>query len=195
VEQADLLRHLIEVLEGLDVSYMLVGSVASGAYGEPRMTQDIDVVVALIPDDVPPLTRAFPSPEYYLSPEAARDAIRNGGQFNVIHSTSGNKIDMIIARRDAYGREQLSRRRRVWIFPDLEGYASSPEDVIVSKMAYYREGGSEKHLRDITGILKVSGEIVDRAYVARWAETLGLTEIWTAILRRLGAGEDKGGAA
>ena len=60
-----------------------------------------------------------------------------------------------------------------------------PEDIIISKMLYYKQGGSEKHMRDITGILKVSGEEVDRAYVERWAEELGLKEIWEAIQKRL----------
>ena len=60
-----------------------------------------------------------------------------------------------------------------------------PEDVIVGKMVYYQEGGSEKHLRDITGILMVSGDDVDREYVAGWAERLGLAEVWAAILHRL----------
>ena len=67
------------------------------------------------------------------------------------------------------------------ILPDMEGYTARPEDVILAKMQYYREGGSEKHLRDITGILKVSGEDVDRAYVNKWAEQLNLKEIWDAI--------------
>jgi hypothetical protein len=68
----------------------------------------------------------------------------------------------------------------------VTAFVASPEDVIIGKMLYYREGGSEKHLRDITGILKVSGDQVDRAYVARWAAELGVTEIWQAVLRRLG---------
>ena len=186
MRQADLLRRVIEVFEGFDVSYMVVGSVASSAYGEPRLTQDIDVVAKLTTDDVGPLCRAFAPPDFYLAPEAALQAVRSGGQFNILHPASGNKIDIILPRSDAWGRMQVSRRRRLEILPKLEGYAASPEDVILSKMEYYREGGSEKHLRDITGILKVSGDDVDRPYVTKWARELGLMEIWQAILRRVG---------
>ena len=71
------------------------------------------------------------------------------------------------------------------ILPDTEGYTASPEDIIISKMKYYRQGGSEKHLRDITGIVKVSGKDVDFKYIANWAEKLELSEIWEAILRRV----------
>jgi len=185
VEQVDLLRHLIDVLEGMGVPYMLVGSFASGAYGEPRLTQDIDVVVDLPQSRVGEFCGAFPSQEYYVSPEAASRAAECGGQFHIIHPTSGNKIDVLIARTDAYGRAQLARRQRVRILPDQDGYTARPEDVIIGKMEYYREGGSEKHLRDITGILMVSGDEVDRDYVTRWARELSLSEIWEAILRRL----------
>ncbi len=64
-------------------------------------------------------------------------------------------------------------------------HTENPEDVIIKKMDFYKQGSSEKHLRDITGILKISGDAVDKAYIAEWAKSLGLTEIWNAILRRL----------
>lgn len=185
MEQADVLRYAIDVLESRGITYLLVGSFASGAYGEPRLTQDIDVVVEMRAADVNPLCAAFPSPEYYVSQQAASEAVARGGQFNVIHPASGNKIDFMMARRDAWGKEQLARRRRKLIFPDREAFAASPEDVILGKMWYYQEGGSEKHLRDIAGILQVSGDEVDRGYVAEWAERLNLTEIWQAIVKRL----------
>ena len=188
MEQAELLRQLIATLEDLGITYMLVGSFASGAYGEPRLTQDIDFVVDLSQDQVSALCAAFPEKKYYVSPDAAREAVRQVGQFNVIHPASGTKIDFIIARKDRWGRAQLARRQRVQILPDREGYLARPEDIIISKMQYYRQGESEKHLRDITGILKASGRDVNRAYVRQWASNLGLTQIWDAILRRLEEG-------
>ena len=186
MEQSDLLARVIEVLEIQGIDYMLVGSIASGAYGEPRFTQDIDIVVDLHPCQVGALCAAFPSPGFCVSREAATDAVRQRTQFNVIHPASGNKIDFIVPVTGEWGRSQLPRRRREQILPNIEGFVASSEDVIISKMASYREGGSEKHLRDITGILKVSAEDVDRAYIPHWADKLGLTEIWRAILRRLG---------
>jgi hypothetical protein len=185
VEQVDLLRYVVEVLEERGITYMVVGCFASGAYGEPRLTQDIDIVVDLRPDQVEPLCAAFPEEDYYVSREAALNAVVRREQFNIIHPASGNRIDLIIARKDAWGQAQLSRRQRMRVFPDRDVYFARPEDIIISKMAYYREGGSEKHLRDITGIMKVSGEEVDTAYIRQWAEKLGLTEIWQAIVRRL----------
>ncbi len=190
MEQLDVARHVIESLESLDIAYMVVGSYGSGACGEPRFTQDIDIAVALSLDDVRKLVKAFAPSEYYISMEAATEAVAHGGQFNLIHGASGSKVDFMVVGRDAWGSAQLARRRRIELPSGLTAYVAAPEDIIISKMAYYREGGSEKHLRDITGILKVSGEEVDRCYVSQWAEELGLTEIWQAILRRLGERND-----
>ena len=186
MDQIEFLRRLMDVLDRLGVPHMVVGSLASIAYGEPRMTQDIDVVVDLDERHVEPLCRAFPADEFYVSREAALEAVRTRGQFNIIHAASANKIDLLIPPADAWGRTEIARRERVRIFPDLEGYCARPEDVILGKMAYYRQGGSEKHLRDIAGILRVSGDAVDRRYVSEWAERLDLAEIWEAVLARLG---------
>lgn len=186
MEQADLVRYVIEVLEREQIPYMIVGSLASGSYGEPRYTADIDIVVDVDAAKVGALCAAFPPPEYYVSSAAALDAVRQRRQFNVIHTLSANKIDFMISRRDPWACEQLVRRRRERILPDIEGYAASPEDIILSKMNYYREGQSDKHLRDITGMLKVSGDEIDQKYISDWAERLGTTEIWHAILTRLG---------
>jgi len=177
----------VEVLEELGSPYMLVGSFVSSVYGEPRFTQDIDLVADLRYGDAPKLCGKFPPEEYYISPEAVGQAIRTGGQFNIIHPSSGNKIDIMMPPDSLWGENQMRRRRQVWLLPDCQGYAATPEDIILSKMNYYREGGSDKHLRDITGILKVRGDGVDREYIERWSGQLGLTEIWQAILRRLAA--------
>jgi hypothetical protein len=185
VEQPDLLRLTIEVLESQGIAYLLVGSLASGVYGEPRLTHDIDLVVEIGPDQVDSLCAAFNPDEFYVSAPAARRAASRGGQFNVIHPASGNKIDFMIARKDPWGRSQFARRRRELVLPGREGYVAAPEDVILGKLWYYREGGSEKHLRDIAAMLQVSGELIDNAYLADWAKRLDLTEIWEAVLARL----------
>ena len=189
MEQADVLRRAIEVLERLDITYMLGGSIASSAYGEPRATLDIDVVVDLRMEQAGMLCGAFSPDEWYVSEQAARDAIAARDMFNVIHGASGNKIDLILVKQNPWARQQMERRRRVRILPDCEAYAAAPEDIIISKMISYREGGSEKHLRDIAGVLKTSGDIVDRQYVQRWAEEMELADIWQAVLRRVGQGD------
>ena len=184
MEQADVFRLAIEVLERLKVPYMIVGSAASSIYGEPRLTQDIDIVIDPTPSQLEQLCTAFPQNDFYVSLDAARAALASRAQFNIIHPDSGNKIDFMIAGEDAWGRSQLARRRRVPVLPALEAAAAAPEDVIIAKMLYYQEGGSEKHLRDITGMFKVSGDRIDRQYIQCWAETLGVTDVWEAVQHR-----------
>jgi hypothetical protein len=185
VEQSDLLKMVLETLERLHIPYAIVGSFASGIWGESRFTQDIDIVVDLDAEQVKLLGGAFPDPEFYISQTAADEAVERRGQFNVIHPTSGNKIDFMVVGHDDWGRALLARRKGLAIFAEQTASVAAPEDVILGKLLYYREGGSEKHLRDITGILKISGDVVDREYVTRFANQLGLTDLWQAVLARL----------
>lgn len=185
MEQDELLRSGVEVLERLGLSYLVTGSIATVLYGEPRFTNDIDIVVALSAERIEEFCRSFPQPEFYLSPESVRRAVDRKSQFNIIHPASGLKLDIMVPAESSFNRSRFGRARRIRLMPDLEVSFAAPEDVIIKKMEYHREGGSEKHLRDIAGILKVSAGQVDRAYIAEWADRLGLNEIWLALARRV----------
>jgi len=184
VNQAELLRYLVETLEALGIDYMIVGSQASIYYGEPRFTQDIDVVADLAATHIPRLLERFALPAFYLSEDAVRDALTHRGQFNIIHPASGLKIDIILKKDMPYDRLQFDRRLRQPLIPGRDAYFARPEDVILYKMLYFREGRSERHLRDIAGMLAVSSSAIDAGYVDEWSQRLGLSEIWEAILRR-----------
>jgi hypothetical protein len=187
MEQLDILRLAAESLERMKVPYIIVGSIASIAYGESRFTQDIDIIAAFEMKHVDGLLVSFPSDEFYWSEPAIRDAIRSSFQFNVIHPGSGNKIDFILPRGDEWARTQLARGRAVRLFPDREVMIAAPEDVILGKLWYFSEGGGDRHLRDIAGILRVTGDGVDRAEVERWATKLGYLEIWQQIVAKVDA--------
>lgn len=185
MEQPDVLRYAIEALQARGVAYMLVGSMASGMYGEPRSTLDIDIVIDLRLEDIDWLCGAFPVPDFYLSRDAVAIAVQRRKQFNVIHPASGNKIDFMLAKFTEWGRLQLSRRRAEEIFPGLVGYAAAPEDIILSKMNYFQEGGSDRQLRDCAGMLKVSGSKIDRQYLSEWAAKLNLVGTWQRLVESL----------
>lgn len=182
---SELLQHVVSVFERLGIPYLVTGSVAAMAYGEPRLTNDIDIVAGIAEMHIPGLRQAFPAEDYYFHEDAVRDAIRRPGQFNIIHPKSGLKVDVIIRRDTPFDRSRFGRGRRIHPAATFEADFAAPEDVIIKKMEYYREGGSEKHLRDITGILVTSGDDVDRSYIVGWVQQLGLSEIWEAIERRL----------
>jgi hypothetical protein len=178
VTQAELLRYLVETLESLALDYMIVGSHASIYYGEPRFTQDVDVVVEISSPALPRLLQRFPSPDFYVSEDAAREAIVRRGQFNIIHGASGVKIDIFVGKDTEYDRLRFQRRRRLPLVPGREAYFARAEDVILYKLLYFRQGGSERHLRDVAGILSVSGAELDAVYVSQWAGRLGVLDLW-----------------
>ena len=182
-EQYDLLRQIVRILDDLGIKYFVTGSVASIYFGQPRFTNDIDIVTDLSMSHATAICRAFPLPEFYVSEEAIREAITMRRQFNIIQSSTGFKADVIIPPKTAFDRLCLKRAMRVSPDPDFEAMLGSPEDIILKKMESFKEGESDKHLRDITGMLRVQGDKVDRAYVRQWAERLGLTDIWRTILR------------
>ena len=192
MEPSELLGRVTGVLERLAIPYFVTGSIASIVYGEPRFTNDIDIVADLSLVHVEPFCASFPAPEYYVSAQAAREAVVLRRQFNIIHPGSGLKIDVIAAKDTEFDKGRFARARRIEIPGKRLVYFASPEDVVLKKLEFYREGGSEKHLRDIAGILKITGDRLDREYLRNWVGILGLEDIWRRISGPLFEGKDTG---
>jgi hypothetical protein len=181
MDPSELLERLAQTLETLRIPYLITGSMATIAYGEPRFTNDIDVVVRLASHQIDGLCGAFPAEEFYISREAVADAVAHRTQFNVLHPTSGLKIDVMVADDSEFNQARFSRARSLRVAVGRDVTFASPEDVIIKKLVFYREGGSEKHLRDISGVLKIMGAEIDRAYIERWVRRLGLTREWSSF--------------
>lgn len=181
----ELLQKVVETFEKLQIPYLVTGAVAAIAYGEPRLTNDIDIIAAIEKRHIPDLLKAFPDNEFFITEEMIKDAIINLGQFNIIHPASGLKVDVIIRQNTPFDNSRFSRAKRISPAESYEANFASPEDVIIKKMEYYKEGGSEKHLRDITGILKISANLIDYDYISDWSKRLGVTEIWDAVQKRI----------
>ena len=185
MEQSELLRFLVTALENLNLPYFITGSTVTIFYGEPRFTNDIDVVVDLPGEEVSAFCRRFPDGDFYVSEEAVRDAVARRSQFNIIHPRSGLKIDVMIPSSSEFDKSRFARVRRVQAGADWDAAFAAPEDAIIKKLEHYREGGSDKHLRDIAGVLKTSRSEIDLAYIERWTTELGLTEVWHSVRKRV----------
>jgi len=181
VEQHELLRHAARCFEKHGLRYFVTGAVAAIAYGEPRLTNDIDIVADIRDEDIPRLKSCYPEAEFYFDEDSARRAVKARSQFNIIHPGSGLKIDVMVSRGDAFDRSRFRRARRLKPVEDMEIDFASPEDVILKKMVFYKEGESAKHLRDIAGILKISGDTIDFSYLEEWVEHLDLKDVWLAF--------------
>lgn len=181
----ELMAHIARVFDGLGVPYAVTGSMASMYYGEGRMTNDVDVVADLPMACISALVAALPEDEFYVSEDAIRSAIEHRGQFNIIHPTSGLKIDVILPKDLPHDRQQLTRAQPVAHLTGSRVMFCASEDVIIKKLWFYQMGESDKHLRDIASMLKISGSHIDRAYIADWTAKLGLTSIWTEMCARV----------
>ncbi len=170
-------------LNQLGAHYMVSGSVAAMFYGEPRFTQDVDFVVFLTDSDVSGLGRVFPTTDFYIPPTetiVAEIQRENRGLFIIFHTGTGFKADMYMV-----GRDELSawgfRFKRTIQYEGQTLVLAPPEYVIVRKLEYYREGGSEKHLRDIRSMVAVSGTEIDRSALNDWIQRLGLETEWRRV--------------
>jgi hypothetical protein len=141
--QGEFFAYVIEVLENLNIPYMITGSVASMAYGRPRLTLDMDIVIDLLPR----LTEEFCSKfgtDFYVDSSSVLEAIRERGHFNILHIPSGSKVDFYQVKEDAANREIFKRRLKEAFDEKRAASFSSPEDVIINKLIYYQEAKSEK---------------------------------------------------
>jgi hypothetical protein len=182
VTQQQAFELFVQVMEQLQVPYMICGSVAAMAYGEPRLTKDLDVVVALLPSKISQFTEAFAQAGFYCPPvESIQEEFQRRGMFNLLHMESDTKIDCIFLGVDDYDVEEFRRRRRVAFTEQMEAMMARPEDIIIGKLQYYRMGQSEKHMVDIRGMIAVSGGEIDFEYIDRWAGELGLMDIWNKL--------------
>lgn len=178
--EPDLIELFALPLNQAGLRYLVSGSVAATLYGEPRVTHDIDFVIFLRPDDVVRMSALFPTPQFYVPPAAVmlqEVARESRGHFNIIHTESGLKADFYTAGREDLHAYAIRNARKYTIGKEPVSLAP-PEYVIVRKLEYFREGGSEKHLRDIRAIIAVSHEMLDRNVLQDWIVRLNLKNEW-----------------
>jgi hypothetical protein len=181
VDSGDELAVLALVAERLDAAglpYMVSGSVAMNYYAQPRMTRDIDVVVALEPADAGQVHSLFEA-DFICESEVIREAIERRGMFNLIHREWVIKVDVIVRKDTPYRRQELARRRRVRM-RSLELSIVSPEDLVLSKLDWARDSRSELQLGDVRNLL-ASVPDLDGRYLDHWAAELGVADLLASV--------------
>jgi hypothetical protein len=179
-DEEDVVAGVVRLLNEAGIPHMVAGSLASSFHGRPRTTHDADLVIDPDAAALDRLVAGLAASGFYVDAGVARDALRTRRQFNAIAPKAAFKVDLIVRKDRPFSREEFQRRRPA----NLAGAATSvatPEDTILAKLEWARQGGSERQLEDAAGIVEVQGRSLDRAYIERWAAVLGVVEEWRRI--------------
>jgi hypothetical protein len=188
LKPAEAFAELLEILDKMEIPYAVGGSVASSVHGIPRTTMDVDLVADIHPDQVKDFA-ALLHPRFYADALAIADSLNRGRSFNVIHLASAYKFDIFPLRKDSYSQASFARRRfaevRALGPEPLECAIAAPEDTILRKLEWYRASGeaSERQWSDLRGVMRVSGDALDREYLRKWAKYLKVDDLLERLLR------------
>ena len=180
-ELAAALRPVLAALEHVGAAYFVTGSVTSSIYGSYRTTNDVDVVANLQPPHVDGLVDQLEA-EFYISRQAATEAIEQRANFNVIHYDTGLKVDLFVLGGQPYDREAFSRAKTDKVSAGentVELRVAAAEDVILSKLRWYRRGDevSDTQWRDVLSVLTIQRDNLDSDYLRKWSAELHVADL------------------
>lgn len=179
-ENLRVVREVTTAFSTLGIPFAIGGSMASSLHGIPRFTQDADITVEPFPTREMDVAKSL-GPDYYLSLDAMRQANRERSSFNVIHTSTGFKVDVFVRKDHPFAQEVMARRinRPLADHPNETVAVVSPEDIILLKLEWYRIGQeiSDRQWGDVLGVLKVQEGRLDDAYMDRWAAELGIQDL------------------
>jgi len=180
LEPLSVTLKVIEVLEDLDIPYLIGGSLASTVHGLVRTTLNSDLVAEMQLEHVQPFIKRLRD-QFYTDEGMIRDAIERHSNFNLIHLESMYKVDVFIPRGRAFDKSQFQRAEQQKLFDDSEqrAYFAGAEDIILAKLEWYRLGdeASERQWSDVQGVIKVQGDRLDLDYLRKWAAELGVVDL------------------
>jgi hypothetical protein len=193
---SDALRVVSEIASALDeveAPYAIVGSVASSFYGFPRSTQDIDVLAKIDPKNVTRLIQSLEA-HFIVDPAALRDAVRLGEAFNIFHRDTMYKVDLFPAKANAWQSLEIARAQERGIDPRGQARKvrfASPEDVILAKLDWYRqgEGASDRQWKDVVEIIRVQRPRLEFDYLRDWALRLNVADLLDQAIDEVGAAD------
>lgn len=183
-------RSVIDALETCEITYLIGGAVAVWAWGEPRSTQDFDLVIHLPGERIRQLSQELAARRMLVPPDILVDLlIQPEGDLpvNAIHLDAGYKAELFLLRPgDEFRLSALQRRRLVDLDEPLGPvYVHAPDDLILNKVHYYSLSQQTKHIRDIAGILVLSGQEIDWPYFEGWVQRLQLQPTWDEVKREV----------
>jgi len=183
VVQEEALKPVIELLNTLKIPYMLVGAIAVNYYSVPRFTHDADLVIQIYPKHIDNLCKSLEN-KYYADAEMIKEALVSVGQFNFIHFDTGFKIDFWILQKDEFSQLQFSRRIPGKVFGQ-DVFMISPEDLILTKLSWFKESDIQKHFLDAVGVYRMQRETMNIDYLHNHAQELELAGILQELEKKV----------
>lgn len=182
-EQKKFLEKLISILESVGIPYAVCGSLSSSLHGQPRATNDTDIIIAPTQEQLAKLLKSLET-GYYVSSKTASEAMKIRSMFNVIDNELGWKADLIFRKNTPYQLTKFNRRIKAKLM-GIDLWILSPEDVILSKLDWAKESGSDLQLRDVFGVIKVQWDKLDWDYLRQWAKELGIAKTLESIIEEV----------
>lgn len=174
-DSGSIITIIHQVLTELNIPYYITGGMAAIAYGEPRTTRDVDMVLSISLSEINALVQQLEQKGFYIP---GVDDVKSGRMktLSITHIESISRADLVLSGNDEFDRVKFERKRLVDVLSAGPAYIASPEDVILNKLRWRLQSQSEKQWRDVLGVLKVQGDALDFEYLNYWAEQLGLVE-------------------
>ncbi len=171
--------EVVARLQEAGIPYMLTGALAVSYHGVPRATHDIDIVILIASTDILRVKALFEQ-DFFIDDESIRAALREGSMFNAVHKDTGLKVDFWLRKDDAYGHEAF-QRRTAYPYQDVQVLIAMPEDVIVSKLEWFKKSDIDKHYSDALGVYRIQAGKLDKNYINNWCRRKSLLELWQEV--------------
>ena len=175
----ELIADLVARLDEAAIPHMVTGSIASSWYGEPRATMDLDVVIDPSVKGLDHLVGSFQTDHWYVDRDVALAALQDRTQFNAI-GPEASKVDLIVRHDRPFSVAEFRRRQPAELL-GTSTFVPTVEDMVVAKLEWAKQTDFERQLRDVEGMLEMTGGSVDRAYIEDWVERLGLETAWAKV--------------
>lgn len=188
-----------DIFEQLEVPYFVGGSLATAVHGVARSTMDVDIVADLSLDQATALVERL-GDLFYSDLTMIQTAIRGQSSFNVIHLATMFKVDVFVRGEQPFDRSQFRRRVRTILADETDraAFIASPEDNILAKLVWYRQGGevSDRQWQDVVNVIRIQSGLLDDEYLSLWAANLGVFDLLERVRQQppLSCDPDRGSA-
>lgn len=182
MNQTEALIRFIGDLNSLKIPYMITGAYAVSYFGLPRATHDLDIVVEIMPADIAKVCRKF-AKEYIVDKDMVENAVRYSTHFSIVRAKGDLKVDFWVLKDKANERARFKRCKKISLFGEST-HIISAEDMILTKLEWFKRSKNTKHFDDVVGIIKIQAEKLDMSYITGLLDKLGIKKYWQTAVEK-----------